>query len=156
MQGSGGTVSPSGGSITTGPACGLNRGGAQASFRSTVSDTEVETLQVTHLQLNIKILFDSLHKKSLVVSVPKASKTKNGKRLVQQIFVEYRFSLPWGAHGKHCYIAFPGRRKNVSFRRISGKRSIVSLGPNAILGRCLSRCCFSRKRHDWNGSGKLL
>lgn len=49
LQGSGGTVSPSGGSITTGPACGLNRGGAQASFRSTVSDTEVETLQVSQL-----------------------------------------------------------------------------------------------------------
>lgn len=47
MHGSGGTVSPSTGSITTGPACGLNRGGAQASFRSTVSDTEVETLQVS-------------------------------------------------------------------------------------------------------------
>lgn len=47
LQGSGGTVSPSGGSITTGPACGLNRGGNQASFRSTVSDTEVETLQVS-------------------------------------------------------------------------------------------------------------
>ncbi|XP_049825557.1 MAP kinase-activating death domain protein isoform X1 [Aethina tumida] len=45
MHGSGGTVSPSTGSITTGPACGLNRGGTQASFRSTVSDTEVETLQ---------------------------------------------------------------------------------------------------------------
>ncbi|KAJ8976032.1 hypothetical protein NQ317_003573 [Molorchus minor] len=44
-----GTVSPSGGSITTGPACGLNRGGAQASFRSTVSDTEVETLQFPKL-----------------------------------------------------------------------------------------------------------
>ncbi|XP_071056798.1 MAP kinase-activating death domain protein isoform X2 [Onthophagus taurus] len=42
---SGGTLSP-GGSITTGPACGLNRGGLhQASFRSTVSDTEVENLQ---------------------------------------------------------------------------------------------------------------
>lgn len=47
MHGSGGTVSPSGGSITTGPACSLNRGGPQASFRSTVSDTEVETLQVS-------------------------------------------------------------------------------------------------------------
>lgn len=47
MHGSGGTVSPSGGSITTGPACNLNRGGPQASFRSTVSDTEVETLQVS-------------------------------------------------------------------------------------------------------------
>ncbi|KAK9877674.1 hypothetical protein WA026_019345 [Henosepilachna vigintioctopunctata] len=45
MHGSGGTVSPSGGSITTGPACGLNRGGLQSSFRSTVSDTEIETLQ---------------------------------------------------------------------------------------------------------------
>ncbi|KAL3267187.1 hypothetical protein HHI36_011324 [Cryptolaemus montrouzieri] len=45
MHGSGGTVSPSGGSITTGPACGLSRGGLQSSFRSTVSDTEVETLQ---------------------------------------------------------------------------------------------------------------
>ncbi|XP_017780292.1 PREDICTED: MAP kinase-activating death domain protein isoform X2 [Nicrophorus vespilloides] len=44
VHGSGGTLSP-GGSITTGPACGLNRGGPQASFRSTVSDTEVETLQ---------------------------------------------------------------------------------------------------------------
>ncbi|XP_068906421.1 MAP kinase-activating death domain protein isoform X2 [Tenebrio molitor] len=49
LQGSGGTVSPSGGSITTGPACGLNRGGGQASFRSTVSDTEVETLQFPKL-----------------------------------------------------------------------------------------------------------
>ncbi|KAJ8911142.1 hypothetical protein NQ315_004432 [Exocentrus adspersus] len=49
MHGSGGTVSPSGGSITTGPACSLNRGGAQASFRSTVSDTEVETLQFPKL-----------------------------------------------------------------------------------------------------------
>ncbi|RZC37304.1 MAP kinase-activating death domain protein [Asbolus verrucosus] len=49
LQGSGGTISPSGGSITTGPACGLNRGGAQASFRSTVSDTEVETLQFPKL-----------------------------------------------------------------------------------------------------------
>ncbi|KYB27812.1 MAP kinase-activating death domain protein-like Protein [Tribolium castaneum] len=49
LHGSGGTVSPSGGSITTGPACGLNRGGAQASFRSTVSDTEVETLQFPKL-----------------------------------------------------------------------------------------------------------
>lgn len=46
MHGSGGTVSPSGGSITTGPACGLNRGGLQSSYRSTVSDTEVENLQV--------------------------------------------------------------------------------------------------------------
>lgn len=45
MHGSGGTLSP-GGSITTGPACNLNRGGQQASIRSTVSDTEVETLQV--------------------------------------------------------------------------------------------------------------
>ncbi|XP_044750082.1 MAP kinase-activating death domain protein isoform X3 [Coccinella septempunctata] len=45
MHGSGGTVSPSGGSITTGPACGLNRGGLQSSYRSTVSDTEVENLQ---------------------------------------------------------------------------------------------------------------
>ncbi|XP_074032253.1 LOW QUALITY PROTEIN: rab3 GDP-GTP exchange factor [Leptinotarsa decemlineata] len=45
MHGSGGNVSPSGGSITIGPACNLNRGGNQASFRSTVSDTEVETLQ---------------------------------------------------------------------------------------------------------------
>ncbi|XP_060532384.1 MAP kinase-activating death domain protein isoform X2 [Cylas formicarius] len=49
LHGSGGTVSPSTGSITTGPACGLNRGGAQASFRSTVSDTEVETLQFPKL-----------------------------------------------------------------------------------------------------------
>ncbi|XP_018576848.1 MAP kinase-activating death domain protein isoform X6 [Anoplophora glabripennis] len=49
MHGSGGTVSPSGGSITTGPACNLNRGGGQASFRSTVSDTEVETLQFPKL-----------------------------------------------------------------------------------------------------------
>ncbi|KAJ8942573.1 hypothetical protein NQ318_010381 [Aromia moschata] len=49
MHGSGGTVSPSGGSITTGPACNLNRGGAHASFRSTVSDTEVETLQFPKL-----------------------------------------------------------------------------------------------------------
>lgn len=45
MHGSGGTLSP-GGSITTGPACNLNRGGLQSSFRSTVSDTEVENLQV--------------------------------------------------------------------------------------------------------------
>ncbi|XP_018319964.1 MAP kinase-activating death domain protein isoform X2 [Agrilus planipennis] len=44
MHGSGGTLSP-GGSITTGPACNLNRGGFQSSYRSTVSDTEVETLQ---------------------------------------------------------------------------------------------------------------
>ncbi|XP_031340209.1 MAP kinase-activating death domain protein isoform X5 [Photinus pyralis] len=44
LHGSGGTLSP-GGSITTGPACNLNRGGLQSSFRSTVSDTEVETLQ---------------------------------------------------------------------------------------------------------------
>ncbi|XP_076254391.1 rab3 GDP-GTP exchange factor isoform X5 [Rhynchophorus ferrugineus] len=49
LHGSGGTVSPSTGSITTGPACGLNRGGGQASFRSTVSDTEVETLQFPKL-----------------------------------------------------------------------------------------------------------
>ncbi|XP_063927974.1 MAP kinase-activating death domain protein isoform X3 [Zophobas morio] len=49
IQGSGGTISPSGGSITTGPACGLNRGGGQSSFRSTVSDTEVETLQFPKL-----------------------------------------------------------------------------------------------------------
>lgn len=46
LHSSGGTLSP-GGSITTGPACGLNRGGQQASFRSTVSDTEVENLQVS-------------------------------------------------------------------------------------------------------------
>ncbi|CAG9858627.1 unnamed protein product [Phyllotreta striolata] len=45
VHGSGGTISPSAGSITMGPACNLNRGGNQASFRSTVSDTEVETLQ---------------------------------------------------------------------------------------------------------------
>lgn len=45
MHGSGGTLSP-GGSITIGPACSLNRGGQQGSIRSTVSDTEVETLQV--------------------------------------------------------------------------------------------------------------
>ncbi|GJQ84730.1 hypothetical protein Trydic_g21135 [Trypoxylus dichotomus] len=44
LHSSGGTLSP-GGSITTGPACGLNRGGPQSSFRSTVSDTEVENLQ---------------------------------------------------------------------------------------------------------------
>ncbi|KAF5295593.1 hypothetical protein FQR65_LT10396 [Abscondita terminalis] len=44
LHGSGGTLSP-GGSITTGPACNLNRGGLQSSFRSTVSDTEVENLQ---------------------------------------------------------------------------------------------------------------
>ncbi|KAF5297273.1 hypothetical protein FQA39_LY12112 [Lamprigera yunnana] len=44
LHGSGGTLSP-GGSITTGPACNLNRGGHQSSFRSTVSDTEVENLQ---------------------------------------------------------------------------------------------------------------
>lgn len=50
MHGSGGTISP-GGSITTGPACGLNRGGAQASFRSTVSDTEVENLQASSASL---------------------------------------------------------------------------------------------------------
>nr|CAI5837230.1 unnamed protein product [Callosobruchus analis] len=49
LHGSGGTVSPSAGSITTGPACALNRGGNQASFRSTVSDTEVETLQFPKL-----------------------------------------------------------------------------------------------------------
>ncbi|XP_030755986.1 MAP kinase-activating death domain protein isoform X10 [Sitophilus oryzae] len=47
LHGSGGTISP--GSITTGPACGLNRGGGQSSFRSTVSDTEVETLQFPKL-----------------------------------------------------------------------------------------------------------
>ncbi|CAH1174243.1 unnamed protein product [Phaedon cochleariae] len=47
--GSGGNVSPSAGSITMGPACNLNRGGNQSSFRSTVSDTEVETLQFTKL-----------------------------------------------------------------------------------------------------------
>lgn len=51
MHGSGGTLSP-GGSITIGPACGLNRGGPQASIRSTVSDTEVETLQVCIKQEN--------------------------------------------------------------------------------------------------------
>lgn len=34
------------GSITAGPAGNLHRSGNQASFRSTVSDTEVETLQV--------------------------------------------------------------------------------------------------------------
>lgn len=55
MHGSGGTVSPSGGSITTGPACNLNRGGGQASFRSTVSDTEVETLQVSLFNLKIHV-----------------------------------------------------------------------------------------------------
>lgn len=49
MQGSGGTVSP--GSITAGPAGNLHRGGNQASFRSTVSDTEVETLQVITVYL---------------------------------------------------------------------------------------------------------
>ncbi|XP_050509889.1 MAP kinase-activating death domain protein isoform X3 [Diabrotica virgifera virgifera] len=49
VHGSGGTVSPSAGSITMGPACNLNRGGNQASFRSTVSDTEVETLQFPKL-----------------------------------------------------------------------------------------------------------
>lgn len=37
------------GSITAGPAGNLHRGGNQASFRSTVSDTEVETLQVTFM-----------------------------------------------------------------------------------------------------------
>ncbi|XP_057656442.1 MAP kinase-activating death domain protein isoform X1 [Diorhabda carinulata] len=49
VHGSGGTLSPSAGSITMGPACNLNRGGNQASFRSTVSDTEVETLQFTKI-----------------------------------------------------------------------------------------------------------
>ncbi|XP_066247260.1 MAP kinase-activating death domain protein isoform X3 [Euwallacea similis] len=47
LHGSGGTISP--GSITTGPAGNLHRGGNQASFRSTVSDTEVETLQFPKL-----------------------------------------------------------------------------------------------------------
>ncbi|CAG9766594.1 unnamed protein product [Ceutorhynchus assimilis] len=47
LQGSGGTVSP--GSITAGPASNLHRGGNQSSFRSTVSDTEVETLQFPKL-----------------------------------------------------------------------------------------------------------
>lgn len=55
LHGSGGTVSPSTGSITTGPACVLNRGGAQASFRSTVSDTEVETLQVSRMRLRMPV-----------------------------------------------------------------------------------------------------
>lgn len=55
VHGSGGTVSPSGGSITTGPACSLNRGGPQASFRSTVSDTEVETLQVSTRTLDLPL-----------------------------------------------------------------------------------------------------
>ncbi|KAG5872380.1 hypothetical protein JTB14_013571 [Gonioctena quinquepunctata] len=49
VHGSGGNISPSDGSITMGPACNLNRGGNQASFRSTVSDTEVETLQFSKL-----------------------------------------------------------------------------------------------------------
>ncbi|KAH1027277.1 hypothetical protein HUJ05_000819 [Dendroctonus ponderosae] len=47
IHGSGGTVSP--GSITAGPAGSLHRGGNQASFRSTVSDTDVETLQFPKL-----------------------------------------------------------------------------------------------------------
>ncbi|XP_050299594.1 MAP kinase-activating death domain protein isoform X2 [Anthonomus grandis grandis] len=47
FHGSGDTISP--GSITTGPAGGLHRGGNHASFRSTVSDTEVETLQFPKL-----------------------------------------------------------------------------------------------------------
>ncbi|KAL1509726.1 hypothetical protein ABEB36_004421 [Hypothenemus hampei] len=47
LHGSGGTISP--GSITTGPAGNLHRGGNQSSFRSTVSDTEVETLQFPKL-----------------------------------------------------------------------------------------------------------
>lgn len=61
MHGSGESLSP-GGSMTTGPAFNLNRGGLQSSFRSAVSDTEVDNLQVTFtLYLNRLVvrLFES-------------------------------------------------------------------------------------------------
>lgn len=57
------------GSITAGPAGNLHRGGNQASFRSTVSDTEVETLQVIFTHVKKFVLKSSyLYKLSLLSS----------------------------------------------------------------------------------------